>query len=75
MDNTRRNYYFLGLFENVKLLMENDGSFCYKEVLEKRKVVVKDKMMKLYKRDENGDNYVEIDENEIEKKHCKTIIR
>ena len=39
MDNTRRNYYFLGLFENVKLFVENDGSFCYEEILEKRKVV------------------------------------
>ena len=25
MDNTRRNYYFLGLFENVRLFVENDG--------------------------------------------------
>ena len=73
MDNKRRNYYFLGLFENVRLFIENDGSFCYEEVLEKRKVVVKDKVMKLYKRDENGEDHVEISEKIIKKKIVKQL--
>ena len=65
MNSKKRNYYFLGLFVSEKLIIENDYTFTYEILLDNRKVVVKDKVMKLYKSGYFDTNYVEIDDNEI----------
>ena len=57
-----RKIYFLGLFETVKLIIEDNDDFEYEDKVANYKLVVKDKAMKVYRKGTNLDDYKEVND-------------
>ena len=73
MDGDRKKKYFIGLFGILRLTIENNDSFIYEMVLENRKVVANNKVMKMYKKEHSSGNFIENDDCQIERNVVKQL--
>ena len=73
MNGIRRKNYYVGLFGIVWLKIENTYSFTYAMKLEHRILVVNNKVMKIYNKDSTVDNYIQVDESEIDRCVIKSL--
>lgn len=63
MVNQTTKNYFIGLFGNDSIFIEKEDKFTYEKQSDNMKLVVEEKVMKMY----NRDNSIEINENDIKR--------